>query len=276
MRPSDVVARGAEYLGRHGVEDARSSAEILMTKVLGTDRAGIYARRHGLTPVEARSYGRALCQRCAGVPVQHLTGDQPFRGLVLEVRPGVFVPRPETEVVVDAALARLEGVVRPVVVDIGTGTGAIALSVKGERSDATVHATDLSAEACALASVNAGTAGLDITIWEGDLFEALPPALAGGVDLVVSNPPYVIPEEYADLPSEVKADPATALLGGIEPYERLAEEAPRWLRSGGSLVVEIGAGQGPEVANAFRPAFGGVVVLPDLAGRDRIVAGTAP
>jgi len=267
------VARGAEYLERHGVEDARSSAETLMTNVLGTDRAGIYVRADGLTSVEARSYGRALCQRCTGVPVQHLTGDQPFRGLTLEVRPGVFVPRPETEVLVDVVLDRLGGAAHPVVVDVGTGTGVIALAIKNERPEATVFAIDLSAEACALAADNADRLGLEVTIQEGDLFDPLPEGLAGRVDLVVSNPPYVTLEEYADLPPEVKADPASALVGGLPVYERLVRQAPGWLRAGGSLVVEIGAAQARDIVALFAEQFDDVALTQDLAGRDRIVSG---
>ncbi|MBI2238912.1 MAG: peptide chain release factor N(5)-glutamine methyltransferase, partial [Actinobacteria bacterium] len=104
MRPSEVVRRATDYLGRHGVESPRQTAEALMALVLGTDRAGLYARGEGLSAREARMFGRAICQRCAGTPLQHLTGEQQFRRLVLEVRPGVFVPRPETEVLVGAAL----------------------------------------------------------------------------------------------------------------------------------------------------------------------------
>ncbi|MBI4260776.1 MAG: peptide chain release factor N(5)-glutamine methyltransferase, partial [Actinobacteria bacterium] len=100
MRPADVLRRAERYLDRHGVESPRATAEVLLMHVLRTDRAGLYSRREGMSSAEARSFGRALCVRCAGTPVQHLTGTQAFRHLELEVRPGVFVPRPETEVVV--------------------------------------------------------------------------------------------------------------------------------------------------------------------------------
>ena len=147
MRPAEVLRRASGYLDRHGVESPDATAEILLMHVLGTDRAGLYARTAGLDTREARMFGRAICQRGAGTPVQHLTGDQPFRGITLEVRPGVFVPRPETELLVEHALAEAGDREDPVVVDAGTGTGAIALAVKHERPDAMVFATDLSAEA---------------------------------------------------------------------------------------------------------------------------------
>ena len=276
MRPSEVLRRASGYLERHGVESPDASAEVLLGHVLGTDRAGLYARSRGLDAREARMFGRALCQRCAGTPLQHLTGEQAFRGIVLEVRPGVFVPRPETEILVEVALATLSRAEAPVVVDVGTGTGAIALAVKDERPDAAVLATDRSPEAVELATANASRLGLNVTVVEGDLLEPLPRELRGWVDLVVSNPPYVTRQEYEDLPAEVRADPELALVGGLEVYERLAVQAPRWLRDGGVLAVEIGAAQGRDVSSALGSSFTDVRVEQDLAGRDRVVVGRRP
>jgi release factor glutamine methyltransferase len=244
--------------------------------VLGTDRAGLYARSAGLDAREARMFGRAMCQRCAGTPVQHLTGDQPFRGITLEVRPGVFVPRPETELLVEHALAEVGDREDPVVVDAGTGTGAIALAVKDERPDATVFATDLSAEAVELARANAARLGLAVTVLEGDLLEPLPVDLRGWVDVVVSNPPYVPAEDLEDLPAEVRADPVLALVGGIDLYERLGAHASRWLRAGGVLAVEIDARLGDPVVRALSASFAEVRLERDLTGRDRVVLARAP
>ena len=276
VRPSETLRRATGYLERHGVESPQATAEILLGHVLRTDRAGLYARSEALTAREARMFGRALCQRCAGTPVQHLTGEQAFRRLVLEARPGVFVPRPETEVLVGVALEALEGLDGPVVVDVGTGTGAVALALKDERPDAKVLATDLSPEAVELAVANAGRLGLEVDVREGDLLEPLPAELRGWVDLVVSNPPYVTAEEMDDLPPEVRADPELALLGGPEVYERLARQAVRWLKDGGALVVEVGATRCSAVADLLRRAFGDVEVRTDLAGRERVVLGRRP
>lgn len=273
MRPSEVAARAADYLARHGVESPRETAEALLTYFLGTDRAGLYARTEGLDSRTARLFGRALCQRCHGVPLQYLTGEQQFFDLVLGVAPGVFVPRPETEVLVERAREALEGRERPVVVDVGTGTGAVALAIKRFRPDATVHATDTSEEAVAVARANASRHALDVAVHEGDLLAPLPPALRGRVDLVVSNPPYVTEEEYEDLPPEVRAEPYGALVGGTGVHRRLTEEAPGWLRAGGWLLMEIGAAQGEEVASLLSGRFQGVEVLPDLAGRPRVARG---
>jgi release factor glutamine methyltransferase len=277
MAPADVVRRGAAYLANHGVQSPLASAEGLMMSVLRTDRAGVYARRRGLTTAEAKSYGRMLCRRCTGTPLQHLTGEQGFRHLILRVRPGVFVPRPETEVVVDAALEAIRTVEHPVVADLGTGAAPIALAVKDERPDASVWATDVSADAVALARENADALGLAIEVALGDLFDPLPPVLRGTLDLAVANPPYLVPEELATLPAEVLADPSEALVGSADLERRLLSDAFGWLRPGGSVVVEIGDTHGSRAAAvASGVGFADVAVGPDLAGRDRVLVGRRP
>jgi len=274
--PSEVLRRAADYLDRHGVQSPHATAEVLLIHVLRTDRAGLYTRTQGLDAREARMFGRAICQRCTGTPVQHLTGEQAFRRLLLEVRPGVFVPRPETEVLVEHALDALGGLEGPVVVDTGTGTGAIALAIKDECPGAKVFATDRSPESVELAAANAERLGLDVTVLEGDLLQPLPADLRGWVDLIVSNPPYVPPEDLDDLPPEVRGDPPLALVDDGTIYERLAGESLRWLRTGGTLAVEIDARRGADVAEALRRDFVDVRVEPDLAGRDRVVVACAP
>jgi len=274
MRPSEILRRAEDYLAHHGVESARENAETLLMSVLGVDRVSLYSRTTPLAVVEARSFGRALCQRAKGIPLQHLTGEQEFRHLMLEVHPGVFIPRPETEVLVDRALELLaDSSSIPVVVDVGTGTGAIALSIKKERPDAKVVATDVSGEAVWLAGRNAARLSLDLEVHEGDLLSAVPHELKGRVDLVVSNPPYVTREEYDELPDEVRADPKSALVGGTLFHRALVEQAPRWLRHGGWLLVEIGDRQADEVAGLFAEHFAEVHVSRDLADRDRLVSG---
>jgi release factor glutamine methyltransferase len=274
MRPSEVLRRATRYLDAHGVESPGETAEVLLQHVLETDRAGLYSRSEGLSSAEAKAFGRALCRRCTGEPVQHVTGRQQFRQLELEVRPGVFVPRPETETLAEMAMTAIDDVRDPVVVDVGTGTGAVALSIRDERSGASVWATDISPLACDLARRNAERLGLQVTVLQGDLLDPLPGDLLGTVDLIVSNPPYVAPDVYDSLPVEVTADPELALLGGTDVHRRLVADAPRWLRPGGTLVVEVGADQGDEVAALFDGGgFQELRVLPDLAGRDRVVSG---
>ena len=145
MRPAEVARRGADYLRHHGVDaqEAAAESDALLQRILGVDRAGLFTRMDGLTTAEAKAYGRALCRRCTGTPLQHLTGEQGFRRLVLEVRPGVFVPRPETEVLVEIGLRAVAAIDRPIVVDLCTGTGAVALAIADEHPGARVSATDI-------------------------------------------------------------------------------------------------------------------------------------
>lgn len=269
-RPSEVLARAEDYLERHGVASPRVSAEVLLSHVLGVDRAGLYLRDAPLDADEARAFGRALCLRCEGTPLQHLTGEQPFRRLILEVREGVFIPRPETELLVDHALQTIAGVAEPRVVDVGTGTGAIALAIASERPDARVIAVDRSPEALSLARDNARRLGLDVDVRAGDLLDDLGPEFDGTVDLVVSNPPYVRPEHYGALPEEVRRDPYEALIGGIDVMRRIAAGAQRLLRPGRALALEIGDDQLDEVRDVLA-GWRDVTGFPDLVGRERIV-----
>jgi release factor glutamine methyltransferase len=273
MRPAELVRRASGYLEAHGVDSPEQTAEVLLMSLLDVDRAGLYARKEGLDSATARMFGRALCQRCSGVPLQHLTGEQQFLDLPLRVRPGVFIPRPETEVLVEVAVETLAERRSPSVVDVGTGTGAVALAIARARPGARVIATDVSPEAAALARENAERSGLSIEVVEGDLMEGVPEDLKGMIDVVVSNPPYVTEEEYESLPHVVKADPRDALVGGVEFHRRLATSAVDWLRIGGWLVVEIGATQGREVRALFEERLEDVGILPDLAGRDRVARG---
>lgn len=273
MRPTELIRRSAAYLEAHGVDNPRGTAEALLMHFLNTDRAGLYTRTSGLDTRAARLFGRALCQRCHGAPLQYLTGEQRFMGLILQVAPGAFVPRPETERLVEAALELVESGHAPIVVDVGTGTGAIGLAIKRYLPDARVLATDISSDAVEVARRNADRLTLDLEVLQGDLLEPVPRELAGAVDFLVSNPPYVTEEEYESLPAEVKAEPYEALVGGTDLHSRLAEAAVEWLRPGGWLVVEIGADQGAMVRALFREHLESVEVLPDLAGRDRIVRG---
>jgi release factor glutamine methyltransferase len=276
MRPTDLVRRSAAYLEAHGVESPRETAEALLMHFLDTDRAGLYTRTEGLDTKTARLFGRALCQRCNGAPLQYLTGEQQFMDLVLQVAPGVFVPRPETERLIEVALELVDSLRAPLVIDVGTGTGAVALAMKRHRPDARVLATDISSDAVAAARRNADHLDLEVEVLLGDLLEPISVKLAARVDLIVSNPPYVTEDEYESLPEEVKAEPYEALVGGTRQHRRLAAAAVEWLRPGGWLAVEIGSDQGSVVRALFQEHLAGVEILPDLAGRDRIVKGCVP
>jgi release factor glutamine methyltransferase len=277
MRPAEVVARGARYLERHGVESAEANAEQLMMTVLGVDRAGVFGSDRPLTATEAKAFGRALCRRCTGTPLQHITGSAGFRGLNLLVRRGVFVPRPETEILVEEALARVARKGAPVVVDACTGAGAIALAIAAEHPGARVLATDLSPEAVSLASENARLSALDVELSPGDLLDPVPVDLRGRVDLVTCNPPYVPESRRGELSPEVAAEPDLALYGEDEIYRRLFAQAAEVLTPGGWVVVEIEETRSEAVmALARSTGLTDVSVRKDLNGRPRVVCARRP
>ena len=257
------------------MQSPTNTAELLLSNVLGADRTDLYRMREGLTTAQAKLFGRALCRRCSGTPVQHITGEAGFRRLVLRVEPGVFVPRPETEILVEVALGSIGGT--EVVVDVGTGTGAVALAIKDERPQSRIFATDISSEAVLLARDNAVRLKLDIEVFQGALFAPLPLQLRGAVDVVVSNPPYVAPESAGSLPSEVLADPPSALFGGIAMYRDLFGAAFDWLRPGGVVVVEIDEDRSLQVLEEAEAAgFVATEVHLDLSGRERVVRAGKP
>ncbi|MGH2773996.1 MAG: peptide chain release factor N(5)-glutamine methyltransferase [Actinomycetota bacterium] len=219
-------------------------------------------------------------RRAEGEPLQYVLETAAFRHLELSVGPGVLVPRPETEVLVERALDRLpQG---GMVVDVGTGSGAIALAIKQERPDARVWATDDSTDALRYARVNREQLGLDVEILLGGLLEPLPGSLRGGFDLVVSNPPYVSESEsHLVAPDVLGHEPDHAVFGGggdgLSIVTTLVSQALPWLRPEGWLVCEIGHGQSVPVVELFESAgFIDSGVHEDLAGWDRIVEGRKP
>ena len=212
-------------------------------------------------------------RRTAGEPLQYLEGRVQFGPLELAIDRRALIPRPETERVWEEAVASLR-VAGPgtVIVDLGTGSGNVALALKHAFPRARVFGVDASSEALALAAENAAATGLDVTWLHGDLFEALPDDLMGRIDLVVSNPPYVAEDEWDSLPVDVRHEPESALVSGptgLEVIERIAEESFWWVGVGGWVVCEIGDTQGAAVDAAFG-AFDREVRL-DLADRDRIL-----
>lgn len=230
-------------------------------------------------------------RRLAGEPLQYVLGRWGFRDLDLMVDPRVLIPRPETEQIVEATLVELDRL-RPerpgplTVVDLGTGSGAVALSLAAERTGVEVWATDCSADSLAVARANlsglAGRAATRVRLAEGDWWDALPAGLRGEVDLVVSNPPYVSSAEMAHLDPVVGDwEPRAALEAGpdgTEALQYLILSAPGWLRPGGTLVLEMAPHHGGRLTDtALRAGFPEVFLVEDLAGRDRgLVARGAP
>lgn len=218
-------------------------------------------------------------RRADGEPLQYLTGIAGFRHLELRVGPGVLVPRPESEIVTDLAIERLPD--GGILVDIGTGSGALALAVAHERPDATIYATEISDEAMKWARINRDAIAPQVQLFTGDLFEAVPAELKGRIDVLASNPPYIGEREREGLPKDVvDHEPGVAVFGGedgLEIIRRLVDEAPAWIKPRGWLVLEISAWQRADMLKLLPAAgFENVVVRSDLAGRDRIALGQRP
>lgn len=282
---SAVLRDAAERLASAGIADPGVDVELLAAHVLGTSRGGVQAasiRGDGFADADAAAFAELVERRAARVPLQHLTGYAPFRRLVLKVGPGVFVPRPETEIVAQFAIDSLGAAASPtpIAVDLGTGSGALALALATEVPHARVYGVEKSPDAFVWAKGNAEFVGAtNARIVRGDLDTALP-ELDGTVDVVVSNPPYV-PDDAIPRDPEVRFhDPEAALYGGpdgLDVVRRVSRAALRLARSGGSVVIEHGEWQGAAVreiltADGWRAA----ATHPDLTMRDRATTAIRP
>jgi release factor glutamine methyltransferase len=250
-----------------GCDTPRLDAEVLLAAVMGVDRAMLIARPSAeLDGDQARAFQAAAARRRWREPVAYIVGSKGFRMIDLAVDGRVLVPRPETEHVVEAALALPPGAR---VVDVGTGSGAIALALKAERPDLEVLATDVSEEALAVARANAARLGLQVAFRHGDLLAGV-----GEVDAVVSNPPYVREDERPGLPPEIlQFEPAGALFAGADGLDVYRRLAPAAAESGARFAAfEVGAGQADAVGALLREAgFAQTRADLDLAGVERVV-----
>jgi len=274
----DALEWTCGYLGRKGDDHPRRSAEWLLSSATGLSRVELYAYHdRPLSPEERARYRGLVARRAEGMPLQYVTGEMPFRHLVIHVEPGVFIPRPETEVLVDVALEQTAASERPVVVDLCTGSGCVAVAIASEHQGARVWATDIDERAVATAGLNSLHANVEdrVQVLHGDLFDPLPHELAGTVDLIVSNPPYIPSQDLPDLPAEILGfEPHTALdggAGGLDVFQRIADGASTWLAPGGTLAVELDSRRVSDAARALGGRFEEVAVRRDLAGRERVV-----
>ncbi len=298
------VARSVRALLKQGIEKLRAAhipshtlaAELLLLHVAARDRTWLYAHPEEILPDDvAAAYFVLLEQRASGVPTQHLTGKQEFWGRELEVSPDVLIPRPETEHLIEVALDRLAvralraGREEPLtgenvaLVDVGTGSGCLAIALAKELPAATVYATDISEAALRVARRNAARHGLldSIHFLQADLLDGISspsaPRSPLSFDLVVSNPPYISLREAASLPVEVREhEPHVALFGGKEGYEvygTLIAQAAKVLKPTGLLVLELGYNSLPAVRPLLdSPEWTNVAVAKDLAGISRVIS----
>jgi release factor glutamine methyltransferase len=264
----DALDSAVIALTAAGCETPRFDAEVLLAAAMRVDRAALIADpERGLEPDAARAFQDAARRRTQREPVAYILGRKGFRRLELEVDARVLIPRPETEHVVEAALGLPHGAR---VVDVGTGSGAIALALADERPDLRVLATDSSAGALAVARANAARLGLAVEFLHGDLTAPV----EGSVDAVVSNPPYVRRGDV--LPPEIaRYEPGEALYAGADGLDVLRRLAPGAAAAGAAFAAfEVGAGQAGDVDPLLRAAgFRRVDRVRDLAGIDRVVVG---
>jgi release factor glutamine methyltransferase len=276
QRVETLLERAGGRLG--AVSDTpRLDAELLLGHVLGTGRAALRARgEQEVGPRALAAFEELLQRRAAGEPVAYLTGRRAFWTLDLAVGPGVLVPRPETELLVEAAVARLGNQPGPAVLDLGTGSGAIALAIASELPTAAVTGVDASPAALETARRNAQDYGLGrVRFLRSDWYGA---CSGQRFDAVVSNPPYLAASD-PHLPA-LSQEPLAALVAGptgLEALERIISGAPAHLLPGGALLLEHGAGQGPEVRAACAAAgLENIETLRDLAGHERVTVARAP
>ena len=284
MTVLELLNGSTNTLKDHQVENPRLNAELLLARSLNLSREGLYTHlRDTLKEREKEALEKMIRRRILGEPLQYILEHQEFWSIDFKVDPRVLIPRPETELLVEQSLLILSGIFfkrNPSVLEIGTGSGAIAIALAKEVKNIFLVATDISGDALGLAKENAKSAGVQhqIKFVNGDLFDPLRPSEERRpFDLILSNPPYLIRPEIGSLAKEVRDyEPIIALDGGedgLEFYRRLISQAPLFLREGGWLLLEMGQGQGTLVSELIEGGghFLKPDCVPDLSGIERIV-----
>ncbi len=279
----ELILVTSEYLDGKGVESARLNTERLLAHVLGLSRLELYFQHdRPVLGAELDRFREVVRRRAGGEPLQQILGMTEFYSHPFQMAPGVFIPRPETERLVEEAVKFIapedHRLLAPVALEVGCGTGIIGICLALEVPRLTVHASDINPAAIELAGRNAHCLGVDsrVSFHQGSRFSPFPAHLRGQVDLLVSNPPYVRHDDIAGLDPEVVGhDPHTALDGGPDGlvfYRALASEMGQWLRPEGRVAVEIGHDQGEDVRNIFAASgCEDIRVIKDYADKDRVV-----
>lgn len=282
MTVFEALNWGTHYLKNQRIQNPRLQAELLLAHSMGLKREGLYLRfPHQMAKEEEEKFKRLILRRVSGEPLQYLLGYQEFWSIQFKVDSRVLIPRPETEHLVEEAISILSKnnfESSPLVLELGTGCGAIAISLARELKGIRIIATDLSKEAIEVAKENAKDSGVihQITFLVGDLFEFFSP-FKRPFDLILSNPPYIQDSEIDRLAREIKDhEPLIALKGGkdgLDFYRRIISQAPRYLKKGGWLLLELGEGQGEKVSELFKSTgeFKNPILLKDLSGIERVI-----
>lgn len=273
----DVINKTAPFLGKHGIDSPRLTIELLLAHLLRKRRLDLYLEFERVLPEPTLAQLREMVRRrLAGEPLQYITGETEFCGLRFAVDRRVLIPRPETELLVTTALGRMANRASPVLADICTGSGCVAVSLAAKSPVAQVWATDVSADAIAVAEGNAKRHQVEkkIRFSVSDLLTGLPNSLT--VDAMVSNPPYIASGDWAKLPKEVRDfEPVQALVAGedgLKFHRRILNDARRFLLPDGFLCLELGAGQRPAVEQLCASrGYRLDQVVKDLQGHERVV-----
>lgn len=283
-----VLEWTSQYFKKENIESPRLNAEVLLAHILRKTRLELYLEFDRPLPLgELTLFKKLIIKRSHHVPLSYLTGEQDFMGLRLKIDENVYIPRPETEILVEEALKAIrsidfeEGKASQdfIIVDLGTGSGNIAIKLAVELEKSKIYAVDISPEAIRIARENAGMHNLSkkITFLEGDLFIPLVDlGLEGRVDLIISNPPYVTSEEIKSLPPEVLREPKIALEGGwdgLGVYRKTISQSPKFLRKAGFLALEIGQGQAKRIQDLIlaQKELYSLQVISDYEGIERII-----
>ena len=277
----ETINKAATRLQAHQVDNARRDAELLLCHILGRDRAWLLAHiQDGIDDQSLRQYERTIDRRAVREPLQYITGRQEFFGLPFKVNADVLIPRPETEYVVEAALKAVSMTLSPVIIDLCTGSGCIAISLAKELLKAQVFATDRSEQALVVAQENArmNQVADRIRFLSGDLFAPFAELdFHGKVDVIATNPPYIPAGDLASLQPEVRDfEPEMALIAGPEGTEiatAIIQQAPTFLKQSGTLIMEMGIGQTAALSSIVNNSgnYRSLEIVKDLAGIERVL-----
>jgi len=280
MNIKELLNRSDQFLAARGIESSRLDAEVLMADLLDMERINLYVKYdYPLKNVEIDNYRERIKKRAQRIPVAYITEKKEFMSLEFKVKEGVLIPRPDTENLVEAVIeyCRKEELQSPQIIDVGTGSGAIAVSLAHYLEDAKVVGVDLSTEALKVARQNMDEHELSerMSILKSDLLKEFIKREITGIDIIVSNPPYISKSEMEKLPPEVKKEPKTALAAGedgLAYYKKLIPQAEKVLKNGGKLFLEIGYQQAEAVKALFGSSWVEVEVKKDYSENDRIAA----
>lgn len=279
MNIKELLNRSDQFLAERGIESSRLDAEVLMADLLNMQRINLYVKfDYPLKSTEVDEYRERIKKRAQRIPVAYITEKKEFMSLEFKIKEGVLIPRPDTENLVEAVIdyCHENEIEKPQIIDVGTGSGAIAVSLAHYLEKAKVVGVDISPLALKVARLNMEKHKLDerMSILKSDLLSEFIKRDISGIDIVVSNPPYISKKEMEKLPPEVKKEPEKALAAGedgLDYYRRLIPQAEKVLKSGGRLFLEIGYQQAESVKKIFGENWSQIEVKKDYSENDRIV-----